>query len=306
MKKVVVIAGGKSQEREVSLLSGKEVFAALEEAGYSCSFWDPKVDTVQDLLQFQPDVAFIALHGPYGEDGCIQGFLETLEIPYTGSGVAASALGMNKQLTKKLLAYEGLPTPAFLLTNQTEAVEETILHTRETLGFPVIVKAADQGSSIGTFFVEQEPDMANVLRQVYAYDSEIVIEQYIRGMELTVAIMGNPKNPIVLPIIEIDYTQNTLWDYQSKYTPGLFRHIIPARISKTLEEKVRQLTIDTYRLFGCSGFARVDFMVDAQENPYILEINTIPGCTATSLFPDAARAAGISFVELIRQLVENV
>ena len=306
MKKVIVLAGGKSQEREVSLSSGRAVLKALQDAGYSCALWDPKTDSVKDLLDFQPDAAFIALHGQYGEDGCIQGFLETLDIPYTGSGVAASALGMNKQLTKKILSYENLPTPAFLLANQNEASGQTIARAAEKIGFPLIVKAAEQGSSIGTFFVEKEQDMPEILEKVYQYDPEIVIEQYIEGIELTAAVMGDAKDPFVLPIIEIDYQSKQLWDFESKYTVGKFQHVIPARITSGLQKQIADLAADTYRLFECRGFARVDFMLDKQNHPYILEINTIPGCTATSLFPDAARAAGISFTDLVCRIIEAI
>ncbi len=305
MKRVIVLAGGKSQEREVSLRSGQAVLDGLKAAGYPCALWDPKTDSVASLLAFQPDVAFIALHGLYGEDGCIQGFLETLGIPYTGPGVAASAIGMNKQLTKKFLAYEGLPTPPFLLTDDTEPYEETIAHTAGKLGFPVILKAADQGSSIGVFLAENAEEMRMGLAEVYRYDHKIVIEQFIKGLELTVAVMGKTHQPVTLPIIEIAHADK-VWDFEAKYNASMFRHIIPARISPALEQKVRKLAADTYRLFNCQGFSRIDFMVDEADNPYILEINTVPGCTETSLFPDAAKSAGIAFSDLVAQIVEDV
>ncbi len=305
MKRVIVLAGGRSQEREISLRSGQAILDALKATGYPCALWDPKTDSVETLLAFQPDVAFIALHGLYGEDGCIQGFLETLGIPYTGPGVAASAIGMNKQLTKKILAYEGLPTPAFLLTDDSEPYEETIARTAEKLGFPVILKAADQGSSIGVLLAESAEDMRTALAEVYRYDHKIVIEQFIKGLELTVAVMGPAHQPVTLPIIEIAHADK-VWDFEAKYNASMFRHIIPARISPALEQKVKQFAAETYRRFNCQGFSRIDFMVDEAENPYILEINTVPGCTETSLFPDAAKSAGIAFTELVKQIVEGV
>lgn len=305
MKKVIILAGGKSQEREVSLRSGQAVYHALQSVGYDCMLWDPKTDDVQSLLSFRPDAAFIALHGRYGEDGCIQGFLETLGIPYTGSGVAASAIGMNKQLTKKLLVYENLPTAPFILTNSREPIADAIQKTQNLLSFPVVVKAAEQGSSIGTCVAASPQEMETVLRDIYQYDDKAIIEQYIRGMEVTVAVIGPAASPQALPIIEIDYNHEKLWDYEAKYNAALFRHIIPARIRPELKTKLEEISLAVYQTLECRGFARVDFMIDEQETPYVLEVNTIPGCTETSLLPDAAKAAGISFPELVSRIVEE-
>ena len=306
MKKVAVLMGGLSAEREVSLRSGEAVYQALLKAGYDAFKIDVGRDVAQRLMENRPDVAFIALHGPLGEDGTVQGLLDLLDIPYTGPGVLASALGINKLMTKKILCFEGIPNPPFLVMKQQEvekqgwdwAAAEIVKH----LSLPVVVKPTTQGSTIGVSFVHEAGALRAAMETAFSYDPVILVEKMIRGTEVTAAIMGeNP--PVVLPLIEI-VSHTGVYDYESKYTPGMSEHIIPPRLPEAVQERVKEVCLRAYIAVGCRGFSRVDCMVDQEGNPYILEINTAPGMTATSLFPDAARAAGIEFPELVSRLVE--
>lgn len=302
--KVLVVMGGTSQEREVSLRSGKAVFEALKRVGYDAEAMDLRADNLHDIPKAKPDVVYLALHGKNGEDGTVQGYLDILGIPYTCSGLAASAISMNKILTKKILTYEGLPTAEFITFkkssyNREALVVESIV---EKLGLPLVVKSASQGSSIGTYIVKEAGKVAESIEEAFTFDTEVLVEKFIDGIQLTVTIVGN-DNPVVYPIIEIT-AANEFYDYEAKYTPGMSDHIIPARISEGLKEKVEKITAEAYKAVGCRGVARIDVMADKNENPYILEINTIPGMTATSLVPDAARAMGQSFEELVDHLVK--
>jgi D-alanine-D-alanine ligase len=301
--KVVVIMGGDSSEREVSLRSGQAVFNALKSKGYDVETLDINADSAYELKQIKPDVAFLALHGKKGEDGTVQGMLEILGIPYTGPGVSCSAICMDKVLTKKMLSYENIPTADFaILTkssiNENEIAKELI----EKIGLPMVIKASTQGSSIGTYIVRQEDDILPSIQKALDYDKEILIEKFIDGIEITASIIGN-DDPLVLPLIEIT-SENEFYDFESKYTPGMCHHIIPARIIAEIEEKVNIISKKVYTNLGCRGFSRVDLIIDKNGNPYVLEVNTIPGMTEMSLVPDAARAIGINFADLVEKIVE--
>lgn len=298
--------GGKSKEREVSLRSGRAVADALAAKGCQVSVLDLNEESIGSITEIAPDVVFLALHGKYGEDGTVQGLLDILEIPYTGSGVLTSAICINKAATKKILTYENLPTAPFILFNRIYTpdltVEEMASEVEVKLGIPVVVKAATQGSSIGTTIVKNREGLQEGIKSALEFDHELVVEKFIPGTEVTASVLGN-ENPEVLPLIEI-VSENEFYDYESKYTPGMSHHIIPARISEAARVKVVDLALKTYKAFNCQGFSRVDFIVDSNDDPYILEINTIPGMTSLSLFPDAARAAGMSFEDLCLHLVE--
>ncbi|NMA62746.1 MAG: D-alanine--D-alanine ligase [Syntrophomonadaceae bacterium] len=306
--KVLVLAGGRSREREVSLRSGKAVAEALGSKGHEVTLWDLNEVSVGNIEAERPEVVFLALHGKYGEDGTVQGLLDILDLPYTGPGVLASAMAMNKVLTKKLLAYEGLPTADFLLydfhgISVSEAdIENVVKEIITELGIPVVVKPATEGSSIGTSIVKTEEALVGALRAALEYDREIVVEKFIDGVEVTAAVLGN-DDPTVLPLIEI-VAENEFYDYEAKYNPGMSHHIIPARISDRARQRAAELAREVYKVFRCRGFSRVDFIIDADDNPLVLEINTIPGMTAMSLFPDAARAAGMEFAELCERIVK--
>lgn len=305
MIKVLVLMGGTSAEREVSLRSGKAVAQALAEAGYIVETLDFNQNTITEIKEINPDVVFIALHGENGEDGRVQGYLDILEIPYTGSGHTASAIGMDKLLTKKILQFDKIPTGKFIsIDKQNYAKQKDLLlkEIEESFGLPVVIKAPTQGSSIGTYIVKSSQDVDKAINEAFTYDNMIFAEQFINGTEVTVSIIGNDY-PEVLPIIEIT-SVNEFFDYESKYTKGMCEHIIPARIADDLTEKINTIAIQVYKLIGCRGFARVDFMIDGDHTPYVLEINTIPGMTEMSLVPDAARAKSISYVELCDKLVK--
>lgn len=305
-KKVLVLLGGKSKEREVSLRSGEAVAKALVSKGFEVSMLDLNQDSVISIKEKAPDVVFIALHGKYGEDGTVQGLLDILELPYTGSGVLTSAICMNKATTKKILAYENLPTAPFITFNQVHnpgvTVEQMAREIEDRLGLPAVVKPSTQGSSIGTTIVRNQAALKDAIKGALVYDHELVAEKFIPGVEVTASVLGN-ENPEVLPLIEI-VAENEFYDFEAKYTPGKSHHIIPARISETARKRVVELAEKTYKTFNCRGFSRVDFIIDPEDNPYILEINTIPGMTSLSLVPDAARAAGISFEDLCARLIE--
>lgn len=302
--KVVIIMGGESSEREVSLRSGQAVFNALKNKGYDVEALDINAESAYNLKQIKPDVAFLALHGKKGEDGTVQGMLEILGIPYTGPGVACSAICMNKVLTKKMFSYENIPTADFAIITKSSLnqYDTTIKELVEKIGLPMVIKASTQGSSIGTYIVRQESDILPSIQKALAYDQEILIEKFIDGIEITASIIGN-EDPVVLPLIEIT-SENEFYDFESKYTPGMCHHIIPARITAEMEEKIKLISKNVYTSLGCRGFSRIDLIIDKNGNPYVLEVNTIPGMTEMSLVPDAARAVGISFEDLAGKIVE--
>jgi D-alanine-D-alanine ligase len=304
LKKVLVLMGGTSEERAISLQSGNNVCKALEEKGYQVESLDLNKDTLTTIADIAPDVVFIALHGKNGEDGTVQGYLDLLGIPYTGSGVATSAICMNKILTKKLLSYEGLPTPDFIIMKKKTFDRDcfVVRSMVKKFGLPMVVKAATQGSSIGTYIVEKEDEILPAIEAAFEYDDDVLVEKYMDGALLTASVLGN-DNPYVLPIIEIT-SSNEFYDYESKYTPGMCEHIVPARINKELQDRISRISEEAYKSLACRGFARIDFMLDSLGEPYILEINTIPGLTNMSLVPDAARACGVSYEELIDRLVK--
>ncbi len=303
--KIGVLLGGRSAEREVSLRTGEAIYHALLSNGYDAIKIDVDNNIVENLKSQQIQLAFIALHGKYGEDGTIQGLLEMLDIPYTGSHVLASAIAINKIATKRILTYEGLPTPDFFTVSRSEYSNNPPGSFNDqfmSMGLPVVIKAPTQGSTIGISFVHHENDIDSAIEQAFQYDSTILVEKMVDGIEVTASVLGNEK-PEVLPLIEI-FSSTGVYDYTAKYTVGLSNHIIPPRLPDSVQQTIKDLAYKTYLAIGCRGLSRVDFMVDRAGHPYILEVNTIPGMTETSLFPDAARAAGISFETLVGKLVE--
>jgi D-alanine-D-alanine ligase len=292
--KIAVLYGGDSPEREISIRSGKAVANALKKRGHKVFLLDPsKKNFIKKILDIKPFCAFIALHGEKGEDGTIQGLLEILKIPYTGSGVCASAICMNKIITKKILLYHKIPTPLFVEVKRGCPV-------KPPFPFPVVVKPANMGSTIGIKIVRNKKEMSKAINECFKLDREVFIEKYIKGTEVTAGILGNSQ-PKTLPVIEIE-TPTGFYDYKAKYTKGGSRHIIPARLDKKTLKKVEEIALHTYKILGCSGFARMEMIVN-KGIPYILDVNTIPGMTGTSLFPDAAKAKGISFDELCEKIV---
>lgn len=299
--KVAVLSGGLSAEREVSLMSGHEVATALAEAGHEPELIDADRDCWERLRDGGFDCVFVALHGRLGEDGTVQGTLELLDLPYTGSGVLASALSIDKTRTNRLLGAAGLLIPEF---EEVAAGQETELPERlaDSYGLPVVVKPVREGSTIGLTIARDLDELASGLLLAARYDRRIMVQRCVAGTEVTMGVLATPELEI-LPSLEILYHDAT-YSYAAKYTEGGSEHVIPARISAVAEERVRDATATAFTWLGCEGMARVDFIVD-NDQPWLLEVNTIPGLTALSLLPDAARAAGISFSAVCDRLVRH-
>ena len=303
-EKILVLMGGISTEREISLKSGNAVAKALKEADYEVETLDIQPDNISKITEIKPDAVYLALHGKGGEDGCIQGMLEWMGIPYTGPGVAASAVCMDKSLTKKILLQCGIPTPKSVEYTK-EQCTDTDKVTKELisqLGIPMVLKSPCQGSSIGVVIVRDEASIADAMDEIFKYGDVLLAEQFVSGTEISVPVVGNDTQE-VFPIIEIVPTSE-FYDFRSKYTPGMSQHIIPARISKEASEKVNRLAAEVYKKTGCRGVSRIDFIVDENDNPFVIEINTLPGMTETSLVPDSAKHAGISFPQLVDKIVK--
>jgi D-alanine-D-alanine ligase len=304
MKKLTValLSGGISSEREVSLQSGDQVYEALDKDKYHILRYDPKTDLGQ-LVNDAPgiDIALIILHGPYGEDGTVQGLLDLLHIPYQGSGVLGSALAMNKTVTKKLYEKSGLPVPPYIIYDRDDNVD--VDACIKQLGLPLVVKPVAGGSSVGMSIVRSKADLQGALDKAIVYDSAVMAESYIAGIELTGGVLGN-KELEALPIIEIvpDQTRE-FFDYEAKYTPGVTQEICPARIDDELTLQVQSYAKIAHQTLYCRGYSRTD-MILKDRKIYVLETNTIPGMTATSLLPQAAQVAGISFSKLMNKLIE--
>jgi D-alanine-D-alanine ligase len=294
--KVAVLLGGKSAEREVSLKSGGMVLAALKKKGVDAHAFDPSEKSIDALQKERFDRVFIALHGRFGEDGTMQGILEWLGIPYTGSGVLASALAMDKLRTKRIWSAEKLPTaPWEVLTKDTN-----FKITARRLGTPLFVKPASEGSSVGMSKVKRTGDLEEAYALAVNYDPVVIAEKFIDGPELTVAILGEQ----VLPVIRIE-TPREFYDYEAKYIANDTRYLIPAGLTDKKEQDIRALCFDAFRALGCRGWGRVDLMLDQRGRPYLLEVNTSPGMTDHSLVPMAARAVGLSYEELCVKILES-
>jgi D-alanine-D-alanine ligase len=294
--KVAVLLGGKSAEREVSLKSGGMVLRALRSRGIDAHPFDPAERSLEGLLREKCARAFIALHGRFGEDGTVQGVLEWLGIPYTGSGVLASALAMDKLRTKRLWAAEKLPTPAY-----ERLVEQTNFRiAARKLGLPLMVKPASEGSSIGMSKVRTAAKLEEAYRLAAKYDPVVIAEQFIDGMELTCAILGEQA----LPLIKLE-TPREFYDYEAKYVANDTRYIVPCGLPAKKEQELQDLCLAAFRSLGCEGWGRVDLMLNRRGRPFLLEVNTSPGMTDHSLVPMAARAVGISYEDLCVRILEG-
>ena len=293
--KIGVLMGGRSSEREVSLKTGEAVYRSLLRSGYDAVAIDVSPALSQILQEQSVEVAFLALHGPGGEDGAIQGFLETLGIPYTGSGVRASAIGMHKEATKTQLAAEGIPVPKGTVVFQGAVATLGRVLSRGKLKLPVVVKPASQGSTIGVTIVRKPAQWKEALRLAHQYDSEAMVEAFIPGHEVTVSLLGGADGTVRgLPAVEI-VAPDGFYDFSAKYQKGRTQYLCPAPLSATMTRQIKQLAIKTYHVLGCKGAARVDFRITPNGKPYVLEINTVPGMTETSLLPMAAGKAGLSY-----------
>jgi D-alanine-D-alanine ligase len=295
-KKIGVLLGGLSSEREVSLASGNAVLKALNEKGYNAVSIDVGRDITEKLRTEGIEIAFNALHGKFGEDGAIQGLLELMAIPYTGSGILASAIGMNKIVSKAVFQAAGLavgPYRAFAHSNRS-GIEQAA----SELGFPMFVKPSSEGSSVGVSRVERREELAAAVGSAFSYDQDILVETCITGKEVQVGILGDRA----LGAIEI-VPKNRFYDYESKYKQGMSDHFFPARIPKSIYLQTLEAGLAAHRALGCRGYSRVDFIIDDHGAPFILEVNTLPGMTATSLLPDIAGGVGISFHDLVEEIL---
>jgi D-alanine-D-alanine ligase len=302
--KIAVLCGGRSAERDVSLRSGAQVQEALRSLGHEVAGVDIDRDTWDVLRDGRFDCVFNALHGRLGEDGTVQGMLELLDLPYTGSGVQASALCIDKMRAGFLMGMAHLSSPDSSQTYAelagSPATVEQAIHLH---GLPLVIKPNSEGSTIGVTIARDEDQVASGLLLAARYDQRILVQKFIAGTEITVGVLATPEVQ-VLPTLEI-VSENPVYDYDAKYTAGRSHHIIPARLPEAARQSASSAAARAFALLGCEGMARVDIIVDAAGEPWILEVNTVPGLTALSLLPDAARAAGIEFPELCRRLVDH-
>ena len=304
MTRVAVLKGGRSLERNVSLKSGARVEDALERLGHDVVSLDVGHDLVTRLQGGAPDVAFVALHGRDGEDGTVQELLEVLGIPYTGSGVSSCIRCADKVLAKHAFRDAGLPTPDFFAWNEAAfkqlGAADALPAIEERLEFPIVVKPARQGSALGIKFARNAADVPGALVAAFSYDAKVLLERFVSGRELAVSVLGGE----VLPIVEAIPRDEDFYDFEARYEIGRTDFVCPADLDPATTERVRDTALAAYRLLGCEGFARVDAILDEEGVPQLLEINTVPGLTETSLLPQAAEAAQIGFDDLVRRVVE--
>jgi len=299
--KVAVLFGGLSAEREISILSGTGVLAALREKGVDAHPFDPGTEPLAALGGQGFERAFIALHGRFGEDGAIQGALEWLGIPYTGSGVMASAIAMDKVYTKRIWTTHGLPTPRYLLLDATSSLREVPDH----LGLPLIIKPPHEGSTLGVSKVRGYSDVRDAFHLAAQFDDTVIAEEFVDGRELTVAILGHGQNLRALPIIEIRAPQGN-YDYENKYFTDSTEYLCPAPLEARLADRIQNLALEAFHSIGCEGWGRVDLILrQADDEPFLLEINTSPGMTSHSLVPMAAKALGQTYADLCVEILQG-
>jgi D-alanine-D-alanine ligase len=307
--RVAVLKGGRSLEREVSLRSGARVEDALERLGHEVIPVDVDADLVQRLDAAAPDIAFIAMHGRDGEDGTIQELLEVLGVRYTGSGVSACIRAADKVLTKHALRDEGIPTPDFYAFSETAfqalGAAGALPAIEDRLAFPIVVKPAAQGSALGIKFARTPADVPGALVAAFSYDRKVMLERHVPGRDLAVSILEHNGQPQPLPVVEAVPQQEEFYDFESRYEIGRTKFVCPAELDAAVAERASAIALDVYQLLGCSGFARVDLMLESgTDQLYVLEANPIPGFTETSLLPQAAEAAGIDFDGLVERILE--
>ena len=291
-KKIGVLCGGTSSEREISLISGKAVYNAIKKLGFDVVLIDVDKNVATKLINEKIEIAYVILHGTMGEDGTIQGMLEIMGIAYTGCGVFSSAASIDKIISKKMFEYAKIPTAKWFTIEKTKPFDMP--------NFPVVVKPASQGSAIGVSIVKNKKEFKKAVKLAFSFEDRVLVEQYIKGMEITVGVLnGKP-----LPVIEI-VPKGKFYDFKSKYTVGQSTHIIPARLPNKVLEKAQNIALKIFSEFRCNGICRVDMIVDKNSNIYVLELNTLPGMTETSLFPDAAKYIGISFENLVLEILKS-
>lgn len=310
-KKIGVLMGGSSAERAVSLKSGTAVYNALRKLKLNVVAIDAGEELCRILKRQKIDIAFIALHGGHGENGAVQGMLEILGIPYTGSGILASALAMDKEASKKVFLYHGIPMPPFTVVHRPEpGVQRSesgpkrgsrASEPRTGFSLPWVIKPATEGSSVGVEIIRKRSALGSALQRAFSYGEKVVLEKYIAGREVQIGILNNR----ILGGVEVRPSLE-FYTYEAKYTAGLTEYIFPPHLSKNVYEKAKQTALKAHRALGCSGATRVDLIIDAEGNPFVLEVNTIPGMTETSLLPKIAKNAGIGFGELLLKILGEI
>jgi D-alanine-D-alanine ligase len=320
-KRVAVLKGGRSLERSVSLRSGAQVQDRLQRLGHDVVAIDVGPELVAELLASEAEVAFVALHGRHGEDGTLQGLLEAVSLPYTGSGPAACMRCTNKVLAKHLMREAGIPTPDFHALRETSikelGVAGTLPHVEAALGFPLVVKPAKGGSALGVKFARASPELPGSMVGAFSYDHTILLERYVRGRDLAVSILdptstvhpdtstARPR-PVALPVVEAVPREEDFYDYESRYHIGMTTFVCPADLPPETTERAQQLALEVYELLGCHGVARIDLMLEQDSGElWVLEANVVPGLTETSLLPQAADAAGVGFDELVERILAS-
>lgn len=295
-KKIGVLMGGLSSEREVSLASGRAILDALKAKGYNAEAVDVGRDAAERISCAGIGAAFIALHGTFGEDGAIQGMLEIMGIPYTGSGILASAMGMDKVVSKKMFKAQGLLVgPYAVITSEDRKSVDAALRD---IGFPAVIKPCAEGSSVGVSIVSNKKEIGPAVELAFQYGRAILVEKHIKGKEVQVGVLGERA----LGAIEI-VPKEAFYNYKAKYEKGMSEHFFPARIPDEAYRRTLAAGLAAHRCLGCKGYSRVDFIIDEEGSPYILEVNTLPGMTATSLLPEIARGVGMSFPDLVEKIL---
>ncbi|HTY95749.1 MAG TPA: D-alanine--D-alanine ligase [Solirubrobacteraceae bacterium] len=313
-RRVAVLKGGRSLERSVSLRSGAQVQDALAGLGHEVIAIDVGETFVADLLEHGPEVAFVALHGREGEDGTVQGLLEAVSIPYTGSGQAACMRATDKLLAKLLMREAGIPTPPFHALRE-DSIKElggaaAVERIQQDIGLPLVVKPAHGGSALGVKFARDAQELPKAMVGAFSYDRTILLERYVRGRDLAVSVLERPPGgggtPLALPVVEAVPREEEFYDYESRYEIGMTTFVCPAELPGETTERAQELAVEVYELLGCHGLARVDLMLERDtETLWVLETNVVPGMTETSLLPQAADAAGIGFEELVERILAS-
>ncbi len=303
--KIGVLYGGISGEREVSISSSKGIIKALEAKGYDVYPVDFHPERLSDIIELDVDLVYIALHGKYGEDGRVQSLLDMLGIPYIGSNVLASALAMDKSKAKEIFSLHGIPVAKSEVYTYSQALDLSNLveEIKEKFETPFIIKPNSEGSTLGLSIINQDEEIKDALIHAFESDDKVLVESYLDGMELTVPVLGELDHEKALSVIEI-VIESELYDYEAKYSTGGSEHVIPARISDEKTKEIQALAIKAHKALGCEVYSRADFILTQDGTPYILEVNTLPGMTETSLFPDACRVEGIAYEEMIERFIQ--
>lgn len=299
LKRIGVLMGGWSSEREISLRSGKNVYESLKRQGFNCVAIDIGKNFARRIERAKTDIAFIILHGKPGEDGTIQGFLELMDIPYTGSGVVASAVGMDKVISKRLFESARIPTPKYVPILTDSDINSCLRQAEKKFSYPMILKPRYEGSSVGIQLFRNGRNLKGEVIKTRRKFGDLLLEQFIEGMIATVGIVGKK----VLPILELVPKKQEFYDYKAKYTKGETEFIIPARVPKPVYRKIQDLALAVHQVIGCRGFSRVDLVADKSNRPFFLEVNTLPGMTELSDLPAQAASIGISYDELVRTIL---